>query len=50
MKVFTDAQVTEIKHLLIEIEKSGNVQTTVYAERIRVIILQAEQVTFRLSF
>ena len=48
MKLFTDGQVIEIKHLLIEIEKSGNVQTTAYAERIRLLILQAEQVSVRL--
>jgi len=48
MKLFTDAQVTEIKHLLIEIEKNGNVQTTAYAERIRFLILQSEQVSLRL--
>ena len=49
MKVLTDPQMSEIKHCLIEIEKNGNVQAVAYAERIRVIILQAEPVTLHLE-
>jgi hypothetical protein len=49
MKVLTDPQIREIEHCLIEIEKKGNVQTIIYAERIRAIILQAELVTLHLE-
>ncbi len=49
MKVFTDAQVCEIKQLLIEIEKGSNRHTIFCAEKIRELILQAEEVTLKLE-
>ena len=49
MKVFTDAQVCEIKHLIIEIEKGSNRHTIFCAEKIRDILLQAEQVALKLE-
>ena len=50
MKVLTDPQVDEINRLLLEIEKSGGKkQQIVSAEKIRTIILQAEQITLKLE-
>jgi hypothetical protein len=50
MKVLTDPQVNDIISLLLEIEKSYcKEQAIVYAEKIRAIILQAEQVTVTLD-
>ena len=48
-KVLTDPQISEIKHCLIEIEKKGNAQAVVYAEKIMAVILQAEIVSLKLE-
>jgi hypothetical protein len=50
MKILTDPQANEILTLLLEIEKtSSEAQQVQHAERIRAIILQAEQVTLKLE-
>ena len=50
MKVLTDPQVDEVISLLLDIEKSGGKkQQIASAEKIRAIILQAEQVTLTLE-
>jgi len=50
MKILTDAQANEIIRLLFDIEKAGvKEQAIVDAERIRAIVLQAEQVTLKLE-
>jgi len=49
MKVLTDPQIREITHCLIEIEKNGNVQAVAHAEKIRIIIHQAESATLHLK-
>jgi len=49
MKMLTDPQVSEIKRLLVELERKSSPRTIDYAEKILAIILQAEQVQFRLE-
>mgnify|MGYP006992547862 CR=1 FL=1 len=50
MKILTEPQANQILTLLFEIEKtSSKPQQILYAERIRAIILQAEQVTVKLE-
>ena len=50
MKILTDSQADEIIALVLDIEKTRiKEQTIVDAERIRTIILQAEQVTLKLE-
>ena len=49
MRILTDPQVSEIKRLLIELERKSNPRTIAYAEKILAIILQAEQITFKLE-
>jgi len=50
MKILTDAQADAIIALLLDIEKTKvREQATVDAERIRAIILQAEQVTIKIE-
>ena len=49
MKILTDPQVSEIKRLLIELERKSNPHTIAYAEKVLAIILQAEQITFKLE-
>jgi hypothetical protein len=47
MKLLTDPQVSEIKRLLIELERKSNPRSVRCAEKILAIVLQAEQVTFK---
>ena len=48
MKILTDAQANEIIRLLLDIEKASvREQAFVDAEKIRAIVLQAEQVTIK---
>ena len=50
MKILTDPQANEIIALVLDIEKTRiKEQIIVDAERIRAIILQAEQVTLKLE-
>ena len=50
MKILTEPQVSEIKGLLLEIERSVcKEQVIVCSEKILAIILQAEQVTLKLE-
>ena len=50
MKALTEPQVNEINRLLLEIEKSASKEQQIAsAEKIRAIILQAEQVTLTLE-
>ncbi len=49
MRILTDPQVSEIKRLLIELERRSNPHTVAQAEKILSIILQAEQITFKLE-
>jgi hypothetical protein len=49
MRILTDPQVSEIKRLLIELERKSNPRTVTYAEKILAIVLQAEQSTFKLE-
>ncbi|MDT8781124.1 MAG: hypothetical protein IAX22_00560 [Candidatus Bathyarchaeota archaeon] len=49
MRLLTDPQVCEIKRLLIDLERKSNPRTVAYAEKILAIVLQAEQVTFKLE-
>jgi hypothetical protein len=49
MKVLTDPQVNEIKRLLVEMERRSSPRTVSYAEKVLMIILQAEQVKFKLE-
>ena len=47
MRILTDPQVSEIKRLLIDLERKSNPRTVAYAEKILAIVLQAEQITFK---
>jgi hypothetical protein len=49
MRILTDPQVSEIKRLLIELERKSNPRTVAYAEKILSIVLQAEQISFKLE-
>ena len=49
MRILTDPQVSEIRRLLIELERKSNPRTVAYAEKILSIVLQAEQISFKLE-
>ncbi len=48
MRLLTDPQVNEIKRLLVELERKSTPRNIAIAEKVLAIILQAEQVTFKL--
>ena len=50
MKILTDAQANEILNLLLKIEKANSKTDQIFhAEKIRAVLLQAEQVTLKLE-